>query len=220
MAHTKKICMKQLLYTLLFVLLFHITSRGQAIELTPSYGYQLGTKLNYGPNFLRFDDGDQLGIVLGVETANELMAELTYIRQNADLTIRDVVLSPQETYLADLTADWFQLGGTQYFGNDNLKPFFGGGLGLVVFSPNDENFDIVTRSLSNETIFSFHLKGGINIMFNDIIGINLQGSLLFPVNWGGFFVGVGPGGPSGGVSVSSTTVIGAFSGGLVFRFDK
>ena len=112
--------MKRLLYTLLFVLLFHITSRGQAIELTPSYGYQLGTKLNYGPNFLRFDDGDQLSIVLGVETANELMAELTYIRQNAELTIRDVVLSPQETYLADLSADWFQLGGTQYFGNENM----------------------------------------------------------------------------------------------------
>ena len=54
-------------------------------------------------------------------------------------------------------------------------------------------------------------------MFTDKIGLNLQGNLYFPVNWGGVYVGGGPGGVSGGVSASSTTVIGGFSGGLVFK---
>ena len=203
---------------LLFILSnFNIYS--QAIELTPSFGYQLGTRLNYGSNFLRFDSGEQWGIVLGIETVDDLMAEVTYIRQNADLTIRDFVISPQETYLADLTADWIQAGGIRYFGNEQLRPFAGGGLGLVIFSPNDENFDIINRTLSKETLFSFHIRGGLNIMITDVLGINLQGSLLFPVNWGGFFVGFGPNGPSGGVSIGSTTVIGTFSGGLIFRFE-
>ena len=202
------------------ILLFSYTSYSQAIELTPTFGYQLGSKLNYGPNFLRFDSGEQWGIVVGIETVDDLMAELTYIRQNADLSIRDFIIGPEETFLADLTADWIQAGSTKFFGNEQFKPFLGGGLGLVIFSPNDENFDVVSRPLSNETIFSFHIKGGLNIMITDVFGFNLQGSLLFPVNWGGFIVGIGPDGPSGGVSLGSTTVIGTFSGGLVFRFDR
>ena len=185
----------------------------QVIEITPSYGYQLGSKLNYGSNYLRFDSGSQIGVVLGFETADELMAELTYIYQSADLSIRDVVVSPQESFLADLDAHWIQIGGTRYFRDDSIKPFFGGGLGLTIYSPSNENMDIVNRTFSNETVFSFHFKGGVNFMLSDVVGINLQAALLLPVNWGGFYVGTG----GGGVSVSSTTAVGAFSGGLVFR---
>ncbi len=197
-----------------------VSVSAQAIELTGIYGYQLGAKLNYGSNYLRFDSGSQAGVVLGFETANELMAELTYIYQNADVNIRDVVISPQESYLADLQAHWIQIGGTRYFRDDNIKPFLGGGLGLTVYSPSDENFDIVNRSLDNETVFSFHFKGGVNFMLSEVVGINLRADLMFPVNWGGFYVGGGTGGVGAGVTVSSTAVVGAFSGGLVFRFDR
>ena len=209
--------MKKILICLTIVLTFCFQSvSSQAIEVTPSYGYQLGAKLNYGSNYLRFDSGSQAGIVLGFETANQLMAELTYIYQNADVTIRDVVVSPQEAYLAELQAHWIQLGGTRYFRDDNIKPFFGGGLGLTVYSPSNENFDIVNRTFDNETVFSFHFKGGVNFMLSEVIGINLQAALLLPVNWGSFYVGTG----GVGVSVSSTAVVGAFSGGLVFHFDR
>ena len=54
-------------------------------------------------------------------------------------------------------------------------------------------------------------------MISEVVGINLQGNLLFPVEWGGVYVGGGTGGVSGGASVSTTTVIGGFSGGLIFR---
>lgn len=209
---------KKLLITLMTMGLFVLSGSAQSIELTPSYGYQLGTKLNYGQNFIRMDDGSQFGIVLGIETASDLMAEITYIRQTANLTIRDVVVSPQETYLAELNADWFQIGAINYFSDDVVQPYAGGGLGVVIYSPQNENFDILTRSLDNQTVFSFHFKGGVNIMFSEVVGLNLQAALLIPANWGGVFVGAGPGGPSGGVSISSTTVTGAFSGGLVFRF--
>ena len=72
---------------------------------------------------------------------------------------------------------------------------------------------------SNSTEFAFAFKGGVNIMISDMIGINLQGNLMFPVNWGGVYIGGGSGGVSGGVGVSSTTIIGGFSGGLVFRIN-
>jgi hypothetical protein len=54
-------------------------------------------------------------------------------------------------------------------------------------------------------------------MFSEHVGLNLQGNLMFPVQWGGFYVSGGSGGVSSGASVSSTTIIGGFSGGLVFR---
>lgn len=199
------------------ILLVSCGIHAQSIEITPSYGYQLGTKLNYGPNFIRMDDGSQFGVVLGIETAGDLMAEITYIRQSANLIIRDVVVSPQESYLAELNADWFQVGAINYFSDDIVQPYAGGGLGVVIYSPQNENFDILTRSLDSQTVFSFHFKGGVNIMFSEVVGLNLQAALLLPVNWGGVFVGAGPGGPTGGVSISSTTVNGAFSAGLVFR---
>ena len=208
--------MKKSLFLLVSVFMW-CTATAQSIEITPSYGYQLGTKLSYGSNFIKMDAGSQFGIVLGIETMNDLIAEITYIRQSADLSIRDLVVSPQESFLADLNADWIQVGAINYFSDDLVQPYAGGGLGVVIYSPQNENFDILTRPLDNQTVFSFHFKGGVNIMFSDVVGINLQAALLLPVNWGGIFVGAGPGGPSGGVSISSTTINGAFSGGLVFR---
>ena len=207
--------MKKILVATLLLVAFGM--KAQTIEITPSYGYQLGTKLNYGPNFIRMDDGSQFGIVLGVETLNELMAEITYIRQEAALSILDFVISPQESFLADATADWIQVGAIQYFQDDVVRPYAGGGLGVVIFTTNNENLDILTRPLDNQTVFSFHFKGGVNIMFSEVVGLNLQAAILLPVSWGGVFVGAGPGGPSGGVSINSTTIAGAFSGGLVFR---
>ena len=61
----------------------------------------------------------------------------------------------------------------------------------MVISP--ENYE-------NSTRLSFALKGGVNIMFQ-IVGLNLQGNLMVPVQWGGFYVGVGSGGASSGVSL-------------------
>ena len=43
---------------------------------------------------------------------------------------------------------------------------------------------------------------------------------MFPITWGGVYVGGGSGGGYGGVSVSGTTVIGTVSGGLVFRLGS
>ena len=54
-------------------------------------------------------------------------------------------------------------------------------------------------------------------MLSERVGINLQGNLLFPVEWGGFYIGAGTGGVSTGINTGTTIVMGGFSGGLVFR---
>lgn len=207
------------IFVLLFIAFFLKLGMGygQEIEITPSFGYQFGTKLNYGPNYLKMNDSEQYGITLGYDVDGELMVEITWIHMDSEMRLRDVVFAPIETKLADLSADWIQLGANKYFQDGPVKPFLGGGLGFTIFSPSNENFDVVNRALSSSTKFSFFFKGGVNLMLTEVVGINLQGNLLFPVEWGGLYVAGGTGGVSGGASVSTTTVIGGFSGGLVFR---
>ena len=202
-----------LLFTLLLV---HVDGEAQNIEIKPSYGYQFGTKLNYGSNYLKVADSDEFGVSLGIEMAPNYFAGVSYKHQSTELLIRDRVVSPVEDRLSDLAVDWIHLEGTRYFKNDKVSPFVGAGLGMVIFSPSNENSDIISGGLSATTRLSFSLKGGIRIMFTDRVGLNLQGDLLIPVQWGGVYIGAGSGGVSSGASFSSTTLIGGFSGGLVF----
>jgi opacity protein-like surface antigen len=205
---------KLLLFILMSALSFNATS--QAIELSPTYGYQFGAKLGYGPNYLKMEDSGQFGITLGVETYSGLMAEFTYINMSSELRLRDVVFAPFESRLADLNVDWFLIGATRYFKEGKVKPFAGAGLGLVVVSPKNENREILDNSLSSTTKFAFSFKAGVNIMFSDVVGLKLQGDLFFPVDWAGVYIG--PGGA--GISTGSTVILGGFSAGLVFRIDK
>lgn len=192
-------------------------SIAQSIEITPSYGYQFGTRLDYGRNYIEVEDSDQWGITVGYETFTNTMIELSYVRQSTQINIRDIIISPSESRLADFAGDWIMAGGTRYFPKGNIRPFVGTAFGVVIMSPSNENRDIVNRSLRSDTRFAFSFKGGINFMFSERVGFNIQGNLMFPVNWGGVYVGGGTGGVTAGASVSSTTVIGGFSGGLVFK---
>jgi len=201
----------------IFTCFFSYNSIAQSIEITPSYGVHFGTKLNYGANYLKVQGNDQFGITIGVETLEDVMVEASYFHQGTELRIRDVFYGPSESRLSDLAMDWIMVGGTRYIPSGNIRPFIGGSLGMVIFSPSNENRDVINRTLNSQTKFAFAFKGGVNIMFSERIGLNLQGNLFFPVDWGGLYVSGGSGGISGGVGVSSTTLIGGFSGGLVFK---
>jgi len=210
---------KQLLI-LVFVFFFIRTSWSQVIELTPTYGYQFGSKLSYGSNYLKAKSGDQFGLTLGIEADDDVMVEISYIHHSTELRIRDIIISPIEDRLTDLFADWIMVGVSRYFGDGMVKPFFGGSLGVVFLSNKNVNYDIVNYNIDNNSKFAFSFKGGVNIMFSEVVGFNLQGGLMFPVTWGGVYVGGGSGGGYGGVSVSGTNIIGTVSGGLVFRLGS
>lgn len=190
----------------------------QDLEITANYGYQFGTRLNYGRNYLKITDGDQFGVGLGFSTGNDFVIELTYMHQASELRINDRVISIGEERLSDVSMDLVQLGGIRYFDNGgSVLPFVGGGAGLAFFSPSNENRDLVSRSLDSSTEFAFSFKGGVRIMMTDAFGISLQGDLIFPVEWGGVYIAGGPGGGGGGVSLATTTIIGSVSGGVFFR---
>ena len=192
---------------------FVFQAQAQRIDLSVDYGYQLGTKLNYGgSNYLKASDGGFFSGMVGLEVGNGTMLELTYMNMQTDLLIRDVLASPTEDRLSDLVLDWIQIGGSRYFdtGSD-ITPFIGMSGGVTIFTPKNENFDIVNNSLPSSTQFSFLIKGGAIYNVSDVVGIKVQADLMFPVSWGGVYYGA-----FGSVYSGGTTVMGAFSAGLVF----
>ncbi len=210
--------MKTKLLLIVAFAFFSITnSWSQVVEITPTYGYQFGSKLNYGVNnYLKIKSGDQFGLTVGVEADDDMMVELSYIHHSTELVIRDVYISPTEDRLTDINADWVMIGVNRYFGDGMVKPFFGGALGVVFLSDENVNYDLVNYGFENNSKFAFSFKGGVNIMFSEVVGINIQGGLMVPVTWGGVYVGSG----SSGVSVSGSTIVGYVSGGLVFSLGS
>ncbi|GLU45299.1 outer membrane beta-barrel protein [Allomuricauda sp. NBRC 101325] len=206
------------LVLVLFLSIGIFQTYAQSIEVSASYGYQFGTKLNYGRNYLKIKDSDQYHITAGYDMGY-VGAEISYTRMGSELRMRDVNYTNGEERLSDIAVDLIQVTGLKYFGNDNIKPFLGGGLGLAILSPSNENRDLTDRDLSSSTKFAFSAKGGVKMLLAPRLGIILQGHLFFPVEWGGLYVGVGPGGPSTGVSVSTTTIIGALSGGFFLKLN-
>jgi len=207
----------KLLLIFAFAFISISSSWAQVVEITPTYGYQFGSKLNYGVNnYLKIDDGGQFGLTIGVEADDDIMVELTYIHHSTELLIKDYYISPVEDRLTDINADWIMIGINRYFGDGMAKPFFGGGLGVVFLSDENVNYDLVNYGFENNSKFAFSFKGGVNIMFSEVVGINIQGGLMVPVTWGGVYVGSG----GSGVSISGTTVVGYVSGGLVFRLGS
>ena len=199
-------------------MLFLAVAKAQTLEFSTFYGYQFGSELKYGPNYIKIDDSDEFGISLGFEASNDVVAELIYIHYGTQLLIRDTSIGPQEERFADLNADWFLVGASKYFQDGKVQPYAGGSLGVVLLAPGNENGAITSRRLDNRSKFAFGFKGGIAIMMSSAIGFKLQGNLLFPVEWGGVYIGAGPAGVGGGAGASGTTVIAGISGGLVFRF--
>ena len=190
--------------------------QAQRMDLSVDYGYQLGTKLNYGSNYLKATDGGFFRGIAGFEVGSGTMLELTYMKMNTELLIRDALISPTEDRLSDLSMDWIHLGSNRYFDvSSDFTPFFGLSAGVTIFTPKNENTAITNRDLTSTTEFSFALKGGVIFNLSDVVGIKIQADLMFPVSWGGVYVN----GFGTTVYTSGTTVMGAFSGGLVFTID-
>ena len=73
----------------------------QSIEITPSYGIQFGSKLNYGVNYLKISDGDQYGVNVGYEVDYGTLVEASWIHHDAELSIKDIYIAPTERKVAD-----------------------------------------------------------------------------------------------------------------------
>ncbi len=218
--------MKKQISLLVFTALFCWVVGAQTYEITPSYGYQFGTRFDYGLGYLKAQPSGQWGLAFGAEVQPGLVVKLSYVGMSTEGTIRDIdINNGNETRFTDLQNDWFLLGVQRYLKDGKVKPFVGGGLGLVVVSSKNQATlectgcfpqQQITPNLGSSTYFAVNFEAGVNIMLTDVVGINVQGNLYLPVNYGGFYFGTG----GIGVTTGSSQILGGFSGGLVFRLDK
>lgn len=202
--------MKKLLLTLSLFLLFIGTSSGQQVEITPQFGYQIGAKYNYYNGYLKLTDSEQYGVTLDIPlNSYGLQADVFWVMQNAEVSIKDIYDFPRETELSEVNINHFQFGFIQVWQNQDVQPFAGLSAGFTVFNPEDSFYDSSTK-------FSIGLTGGIKYFFSDSIGIRLQTQLLIPIEWGGVYIY--PGGSS--VQAGGSILQLNFSGGLIFAFGN
>lgn len=194
---------------LLFIVSFTITA--QSIEITPQYGYQIGSKYNFYGGYIKLSSSDQYGFTASINMGDDIEAEFYWAHQNTDVRIKDRWDYLQESFITDVTVNHYQLGAIHTFGdNDDALPFFGMSLGWSTFNPDDKLYKSSTK-------FTIGISGGFKYFFSDHIGIRLQTQLLMPVEWGGVYYSSGGG---SGVTAGGTLLQLNFSGGLIFAFGR
>jgi len=189
------------------------SATGPRIELTPISGYSLNGHVNLYRAKFKMDNAAHYGGIISVEVAPGLLGEFSYTRSKTTAKYDDFLTGDRTNY--DMAIDYFQLGGVKELKKGPVVPFGMASLGITWFN-------MTTHGVSDHVSFSAALGGGIKFFFNDRIGIRMQGRLLLPMYFsgGGLFLGIGSGGPSTGVGISTgvLTVQGDFSGGLIVRF--
>lgn len=186
------------------VLLFSGSVHAQKFEITPQYGYQVGSKWNYYGGYVKLKSSDHYGFTLDLSLSDNLQAEFFWAQQNSTVAVKDVILYPREEDVTDARVDHFQFGIINTFGYSDAKPFVGMSAGWSTFSPDENDF-------RSNTSFTIGFSGGLKYFFSDHIGLRLQGQLLMPVQWGGFYIGTGGSGVTTGGSILQLN----FSGGLI-----
>ena len=155
------------------------------------------------------------GGMLSVEVDRNTMAEFVYSRSDTKAKYHKYLTGETETY--DMSLDYFQMGVVKEVKQGKIVPYGTFTLGATWFNMKDAGVD-------DEVFFSLAGGAGVKVFLSDRIGIRLQGRLMLPLDFwgGGFFVGIGSGGASSGVSLNSTAVAvqGDFTGGLIIRLGN
>lgn len=185
------------------------------VELSPFVGYQLNGEINFIEGDFEMDNALSYGGILSVEVGSGVWGEFTFSRSDTKANFRRFL--SDETFNYDMAINYFQLGGVKELGNNTIVPY-------ATFSGGVAWFQVKDSNVNDEVVFSVGLGGGVKIRLNDRLALRLQGRLLMPmyIYGGGFFVGIGTGGPSSGISINSNllTAQGDFTGGLIFRLGN
>jgi hypothetical protein len=120
-------------------------------ELTPFAGYQFGGSLETFANGtipsgeLELSDEFAWGGILGFVTTPETVVEITYLREDADISFKND-FSGTKTALGGFAMNYLQLGGRFEFGpSPTLRPFVTVSAGINVLDPKTEGIDSDTK---------------------------------------------------------------------------
>ena len=145
------------------------------IELTPTLGYRAGGELDD-----RFDDGlfdfdteveesSSYGLTLGIGLSKHWTLEFLWDEQDSVL-IDEGFLFPDEE-LFDIGVTYAHVGVTYEWTPGHVRPFIGASIGGTRFAPEPSD-------LSSENRLSTSIGGGVKLMFNQNVGLRLEGRVF------------------------------------------
>ena len=69
-------------------------AKAQKFEITPQYGYQVGSKWNYYGGYVKLKASDQYGVTANLSLSDNIQGEFFWARQNSSVAVKDVVFLP------------------------------------------------------------------------------------------------------------------------------
>ncbi len=193
-----------------------------SIEVTPMVAYIFGGGfptdgfVSIPDGKLNIDSNIGYGVEVGFTPNGNTWFELTYMRQSSDVRFDPSVgTCTLTTCSSGISTNYIHAGARWEFGQRNIKPFIGGGLGVTIFDPS-------APGLGSSTDFSLSAEAGIRYMFgkgaNQRFGLRgtFRGWFSFVPNgqyaaWCGYYGCYAQ-------ESSSTVTQGEISGGLVIQF--
>jgi hypothetical protein len=163
-------------------------------ELAPFVGYQWVTDVSTYYGHISTDSAPTYGGIIDFTVQPGLQAELFYLYSATQSRFNSQSPSYASSLPFDVKIHYIQLGAVKGIRLRTAEPFFGGTLGVAVFSPsNVVTTDGTTLSLSDSWRFAVTLEGGVKVWLARQIGVRLQARLMMPLYFGsvGFYGGTG-----------------------------
>jgi len=158
-------------WSIMIVTLTSVVSAGSGtqkpiVEITPFAGYGLGGEFEEYSTDTKLTVAEEpvYGLTVDWPAGASTQYEFFFSQQQTGLNSSRSTTPPEA--LTDLTISYAHIGGLLNFGNDRVRPFFGGGLGVTYFNPQD---------YGSETKFSINLGGGVKLFLTERFGIRLEG---------------------------------------------
>jgi opacity protein-like surface antigen len=137
-----------------------------AAEITPFAGYRLGGSFidNDNDTTVKIEDAKNWGFIIGLDEEAITQYEFLFSHQSSRLNGSADPANPRNF---DLDTNYFHVGGTRFWREDNLTPFISGGLGLTYMTPG-------LSGLDSETRLSMSLGGGFKWYPADQLGLRFE----------------------------------------------
>lgn len=197
-------------------------AQNSRVEITPYGGYMLAGSVKFYQGKLKIHDNASYGGVLSIRMTNSTLVEFTYLRLDSKADwqpYREYSIDYPEVLDVGIGQNYLQVGAVNevVLDNDQLRPYGTYSLGATWLHAKDAD-------VPDEWFFSVTAGLGLKYYFTDRIGIRLQARLLLPLvfDGAGFYMGIGTGGASTGVGVTSYAplVQGDFTGGLIIQLGE
>ena len=137
----------------------------QKHELTVLAGLHIGGQFEYPStgDYRAADEGLSLGLVLGFPLGNDRTLEVVWTHQQVH-----VPAPPDQGVDVDLRLDTVGVGGTYEWGENKVRPFVSGTVGLTLLSPDAAGYDL-------ELLLSGTLGGGVKVPISPRGWVRLEG---------------------------------------------